>query len=140
MSDCPRFCLNYPPFNSHLFCVVLSHHLIPVKISCRIQRRIVINQLKSLHKLLDLLSEALIYTTDFSKSSKYLISQKSNKGESMCSIVTDGQREGQMWQINSRFLQLHEDARKVKIMFSMQYAYTALYCIQLLGLAISSFW
>lgn len=61
-----------------------------------IQRRIVTNQLKSLHKLLDLLSEALIYSTDFSKGSKYLISQKHNKREAMCSVGTDGQTEGQM--------------------------------------------
>jgi hypothetical protein len=61
-----------------------------------IQRRIIINQLKSLYKLPALLSEALIYWTDFSRSSQYLISRKSTEWEPMCSMGTDGQTEGQM--------------------------------------------
>jgi hypothetical protein len=94
-----------------------------------IQRLIIINQIKSLHKLSALLSEALIYSTDFGKCSQYLISLKPNKWESMCSVETDGQMDGQIGQTNSRFSQLHEGARKVKIMFSLQYTYTVLYSI-----------
>ena len=61
-----------------------------------IRRHIIIKQLKSFHKLPVLLSEALIYAADFSKSSQYLISRKPNKRESMYSMETDGQTEGQM--------------------------------------------
>jgi len=80
---------------------VTSFHI--HQISYMIQRRIITNQLKSLHKLSVLLAEASIYSTDFSKCSQYLISRKPNKWDSMCSVETDGRMDGQMRQTNSRF-------------------------------------